>query len=141
MTGPPLSRELQIIGFQSEAALEIVNNIYNDNKGKLFIKRIVSDNNSILRALLKHQSNHNKSRLPQHIPEPQFLADPGHRTKTVAAKIYDLSMLSKSQSTCSKGGATRFKMNFGYMLKRNRIKTLQEMSDDMKMKKNDTSMS
>ena len=69
---------------ESEAALDIVQNIYNENEGKKFVKAIVSDNDSTLRAILKHPSNHNKGRLPAHILEPRFLDDPGHRERNLS---------------------------------------------------------
>ena len=113
---------------ESQAALEIAQEIYNENKGRVFVKSIVSDDNSTLRAVLKHSRNNRKGKLPDHIPQYRFQADPTHRTKTVATKIYALVKLNKKHSTCTSGDAIRFKVNFRYMLKRNCNKTLQEMS-------------
>ena len=101
----PLNHEGSSKAMESQAALEIVQEIYNENKGMVFVKSICSDDDSTLRAVLKHPRNNRKGRLPDHIPQPKFQADPTHRTKTVAAKIYALVNKSKKQSTCTNGDA------------------------------------
>ena len=124
----PLNYDGSSKGMEVEAALDIVTRIGKEHNGRVFVKAIVSDDDSSMRALLKHKQNSKKGRLPSYLPEPKWLADPGHRTKSVSSKIYNLLKLKKSQSTCTKADAIRFKMNFGYMLNRNRGKTLQQIS-------------
>ena len=122
----PLNHDGSSKGMEAEAALEIVCEMNEKHDGKIYVKGIVSDDDTTMKAYLKHPDNHPKGRLPKHLPEPRFLADPGHRTKTVANKIYALLKLKKSETICTKGDCIRFKMNFGYMLKRNRTKPLHE---------------
>ena len=55
------------------------------------------------------------------------MADPSHQRKVVAGKIDALAISLKIQSTCTSLDVMRFKMNFEYMMKRNRNKTLQEI--------------
>ena len=44
-----------------------------------------------MRALLKHSINHPNGKLKPEIPEPEWLADPSHRTKVVAKPIFALA--------------------------------------------------
>ena len=60
-------------------------------------KSIVSDDDSTMRALLKHPGNHKREKLNPEIPEPSWLADPSHRTKVVTKYIFDLAALPKSE--------------------------------------------
>ena len=56
---------------------------------------IVSDDDSTMRAVLKHPSKgsrgqflkSSKGKLHEDIPEPSFLADPSHRVKVVAKNL------------------------------------------------------
>ena len=123
----PLNHEGSSKSMEADSALIVVKEIFRKNNKKIFIKGIVGDDDSSTKAILKHKTNHPKGKLPPDIPEPIWLADPGHRIKTVARKIYALVPLPKSQSTCVNGDAVRFKMNFGYFLKRHRNGTLEEM--------------
>ena len=50
-----------------------------------------------MRALLKHGINHPKGKLKPEIPEPEWLADPSHRTKVVAKPIFALTNAQKSR--------------------------------------------
>ena len=90
-------------------------------------KSIVSDNDSTMRAHLKHPGNHKRGKLNPEIPKPSWLADPSHRTKVVAKYMFNLATLPKSKSTCTKIDAVRVKKYFGYMLKTNRDRTIPEI--------------
>ena len=48
------------------------------------LKSIVADDDSSIRALLKHRHNNQTGRLPEGIIEPEWLTDLSHRTKVVA---------------------------------------------------------
>ena len=88
---------------------------------------IVSDNNSTMRAVLKHPLIcvwvqvliSSKGKLDEEIPDPSFLADPYYRVKVVAKHI--LSIINKSrdkQCGCTKADAIRIKKGWGYMIKK-----------------------
>ena len=124
----PLNHEGSSKSMEADSALKIVRRIFYKNNKRVYVKGIVGDDDSLMKAIVKHKQNNKKGQLPDEIPEPIWLADPGYRTKTVSRKIYALVSLPKSQSTCCNGDAVRFKMNFGYMLKRNRRGTLKQMS-------------
>ena len=81
------------------------------------LKSIVSDDDSTMRALLKHPKNHKRGKLNPEIPEPSWLADPSHRTKVVAKYIFALATLPKNKSTSTNIDAVRVKKYFGYMIK------------------------
>ena len=75
---------------------------------------IVSDDDSTMRAVLKHPSKgarvhvlkSSKGKLHEDIPEPSFLADPSHRVKVVAKHIFSIvkrkqgSAMRVHQSRC-----------------------------------------
>jgi len=68
---------------------------------KVILMAIVADDDSSMRALLRHPDNNPKGKLPLEIPEPEWLTDPSHRTKVVAKPFYALASLPKKQSTCT----------------------------------------
>jgi hypothetical protein len=59
-----------------------------------------------------------KGRLPAHVPEPSFVADPNHRKKVLTGELIALS-LSKvaAKATMTRMDATRIGKNFGYMIR------------------------
>ena len=80
-----------------------------------------------MRALLKHDCNYPKGKSKLEIPEPDWLTDPSHRTKVVAKPIFPLANAPKSQSVCTKVDAIRVKKCYGYMIKNNCMKTIEEI--------------
>ena len=109
---------------ESDAALNLYESLFYDSKKKIVLKSIVSDDDSTMRALLKHPKNHKRGKLNPEIPEPTWLADPSHRTKVVAKYIFNLATLPKIKSTCTKIDAVRVKKDFGCMLKTKRDRTI-----------------
>ena len=92
---------------------------------------IVSDNDSTMRAMLKHPSKgaqgqvlkSSKGKLHEDIPEPPFLAYPSHRVKLVAKHIFSIVNESRDlRCGCTKADALRLKKDWGYMIKKNRGK-------------------
>ena len=59
--------------------------------------------------------------------EPEWLADPSHRTKVVAKSMYQLAISPNKLSACTKLDAMRFKKYFGYMMNTNRMKSMSEI--------------
>ena len=93
----------------------------------LHLKIIIKGYDSSVRTLLKHQYNNPKGRLPEKIIELEWLADPSHRTKVVAKPIYQLAISFNKLSSCTKLDAVRFKQYFGYMIKKNGMKSSSEI--------------
>ena len=86
---------------------------------------IVSDNDSTMRAVLKHPligvrgqvMKTSKEKLDEEIPEPSFLADPSHRVKVLAKHIFFIVNKSRAQRCgCTKADALRIKKDWGYMI-------------------------
>ena len=104
----------------------------------LSIGIIVSDDDdSTMRAALKHPSigvrgqfhKTSKGKLDVQIPDPSFLADPRHRIKVMAKHIFYIVNDSKSQRRwCTRADALRLKKYWGYMIKKNREKIIEEFS-------------
>ena len=103
---------------------------------------IFSDNDSTMRAVLKHPSigvrgqvlKTPKGKIYVQTPEPSFLADPPHRIKVVAKHIFYIVNDSKAQRCgCTIADALRLKKDWGYMIKKNREKTIEELSTASKV--------
>ena len=75
---------------------------------------IVSDDDSPMRAVIKHTSKgdrgqvlkSSKGKLHEDTPEPSFLADPSHRVKVVAKHIFSIVNESRDlRCGCTKADA------------------------------------
>ena len=89
---------------------------------------IVSDDDSSMRAIVKHKKSEllsDKGKLPPHIPEPIFKADPSHRVKVVAKYFYLLKKKKVAESIMTGPIAARLKRSWGYMIKQNRCGTIE----------------
>jgi hypothetical protein len=57
-----------------------------------------------------------KGKLPGHVPEPLFVADPNHRRKTLTGEFIKLDMMKKDlKFTMTRMDSMRLGKNFGYM--------------------------
>ena len=63
-------------GMEATAALEMIICMWENFGGKVFVKFIVSDDDSTMRAKTSHECNNQHGKLPSHILESIFLADP-----------------------------------------------------------------
>ena len=114
---------------ESDAALSLYKAIFCDSKNIIALRSIVSDDDSTMRALLKHPGNHKRGKLNPEIPDPSWLADPSHRTKAVAKYIFALAALPKRKTICTKIDAYRVEKCFDYIIKTNRDRTISEKKD------------
>jgi hypothetical protein len=66
-----------------------------------------------------------KGKLKYPYPEPAFLGDPAHRTKTASGEVFKLALLPLAKSKgVNKIDAIKLKKNYGYML--NQLPNLEE---------------
>jgi hypothetical protein len=66
----------------------------------------------------KQQVRPDKGKLPPHIPEPSFVADPNHRKKVLTGELIALALARVSEKhTMTKNDSTRLGKNFGYMIR------------------------
>ena len=115
---------------EADGALTLLKDLFRSTDKKVFLEYICADDDSSMRSLLRHETpTSKKGRLPDDIPEPAWLADPTHRIKVASKAIFVLAALPKKQSTCTLIDAIRFKRYYGYMLKVNRGKTLEEICE------------
>ena len=112
---------------EGDASFFIYEELYFDFKKKIALQYIVSNDDSSMRVLLKHGCNYPKGKLKLQIPEPKWLADSSHRTKFVAKPIFSLATLPKRRSSCTKFDAIRVNKYYGYMLKSNCMKKIDEI--------------
>ena len=117
---------------EDSAILNMVEDVFYNRF--FIIDIIVSDDDSMIRAVLKHPSKgaqgqvlkSSKGNLHEDIPEPSFLADPSHRVKVVAKHIFSIVNESRDlRCGCTKADALRLKKYWGYMIKKNREKQLK----------------
>ena len=108
---------------EADAALHLVKSMFYNSNTQLTLKAIVADDDSTMRALLRHISN----RLLTEIPEPEWFADPSHRTKVIAKSLFNLTNASKKTSSCTKIDAIPFKKYVSYMLKTNRNRSISKI--------------
>ena len=144
---------------EPKAVLEMYEWLYNQH---VIVKRFVADDDSSIKAKLKwsnadHKLNHNTTtapkiinskgnlvirpdhgRVPRHMPEPGFVADPNHRRKTLASVLYALATMGKTppeeqkskvkkpwNMTMTKMDCRRLSKNFAFM-----ARTLQHTESD-----------
>ena len=103
---------------------------------------IVIDDDIKIRDVLKHPSigvqgkvlKSSKGKLDEEIPEPSFLAYLPHRVKVVAKHIFSIVNKGRDQSCgCTKVDAIRLTKYWGYTIKNNREKIIEELSEASKV--------
>ena len=108
----------------------------------LIIDIIDSNNDSTIIAVLKHPSKGDrgqvlklsKGKLDEEIPEPSLLADPSYRVKFVAKHIFSIVNEGRDQQRgCTKADSLRLNKYWGYTIKNNRKKTIEEFSEASKV--------
>jgi hypothetical protein len=66
----------------------------------------------------KLQDRPDRGKLPAHIPEPKFVADPNHRRKVLTGELYALATAKVSKKkTMTRMDSSRLGKNFGYMIR------------------------
>ena len=98
---------------EATAALEMVIVIYNEHNGLIFVMDIISDDDSTMRAKVSHEYNNIHGKLPLHIPQPIFKADPSHRIKSMCKPFFELAKAPKATSTVEMGDAMQYMMYIG----------------------------
>ena len=147
---------------EPKAVLDMYKWLYEQH---VIIKRFVADDDSSIKAKMKwsnadHMLNHNTTTapkivnskgnvvtrpdhgsIPRHMPEPEFVADPNHRRKTLAGVLYALSALGKTppeQQKPTKDGRTKpWNMTMTRMDCRRLSKNFAFMARTLKHKKTD----
>ena len=91
-----------------------------------------------MQAILKHNLigvrgqvlKTSKGKLDEEIPEPSFLADPSHHVKVLCNHILSIVNRSRAQQLgCTKSDSLQIKKDWGYMIKNNRGKKIEDFSE------------
>ena len=98
------------------------------------VEFIISDDDSTMRAHLKHIGTHAGAKLPLDIPKPTFLCDPSHRVKVMVKDIFKLALASKKVSECEKIDTLRFKKYIGCFIAKNKLLPFEEFKAKAKAK-------
>jgi hypothetical protein len=144
---------------EASGALELVVEAF--EKHKVVIKRLCCDDDSSIRAdcqwsnadyLMnnktdvlpkvpiskgknkgKQQDRPDKGKLPAHVPEPLFVADPNHRRKGLTGELIKLDMAKMDvKLTMTRMDSTRIGKNFGYMARTLKQRDQSEFVDAAK---------
>ena len=94
---------------EADVSLQLYISLYQDSNKNIALEAVIVDDDNSMRTLLTHKANNPKIRLPEKIPQPEWLAGSSHRTKVVAKPIFLLSILPIGSSTCTKVDSIRFK--------------------------------
>ena len=103
---------------------------------------IVRNNDSTMRAVIKHPYKgargqvlkSSKGKFDAEIPEPSFLTDPHHRVKVVTKHIFSIVNENRDlRFGCTKADALWIKKYWGYMIKKNEGKKIEELSEASKV--------
>ena len=99
-------------------------------EGLVYVKEIVTDDDSTMRAHLKNTTKGGK--LPDSIIQPIFLADPSHRIKVMCKPIFGMVTGTKDPDKCKIVDATRIKRYASYYIRQNRSNPLAEFVKNAK---------
>ena len=102
---------------EATGAKEMTIDVYDKMNGYIWCKNIIADDDSTMKSYCSHSQG-----LPQHVPEPIFLADPSHRCKVVARPIFKLANAPMKVSLVTKSDALRIKLYYSYFIRSNRIR-------------------
>ena len=90
------------------------------------VEFVVSDDDSTMRATLKHVGTHKHGKLPLHVTEPSFLCNPLHRIKVMEKEVIGLALMSNSKSECQKIDAMRLKKYIGCWIGKSKLMPFDE---------------
>ena len=109
---------------ESALALTLVLAIHEKYNGLVYVEQIITDDNSTMQSHLKNVKNGGK--LPDHIRQPSFGADPSHRIKVMCKPIFAMVSDTKDPDKCKTVDATRIKRYTSYYIRQNRTKPLSK---------------
>ena len=112
---------------EADAALQSYIGLFNESEGAVALGHVIADDDSSMRAQLKHPRPRGKGNLPTEMPEPDWLCDPSHRTKVVAKPFYALALQPQSECEATSVDAARIKKWYSYMIRDNCDKGLEEL--------------
>ena len=98
---------------EASLALDLITELFDKWKGRIYVQKLVSEDDSTMRSLLQHKNVHDKGQLPAAIPPPIFLCDPSHRIKVMAKPIFKLVRKCKDPTKCKTIDALRIKKYIG----------------------------
>jgi len=109
---------------EAAVAMDLIVAVHDKMDSRVYCETLVSDDDSTMRSHLQHSENGGK--LDNSIPQPDFLADPSHRIKVMAAPIFKLVKDTKNPHECKKIDAMRVKKYIGCYIYKNRNLPLDE---------------
>ena len=87
----PLNYVSSSKGMEATVALEMVIEMYYEHQGRIFVTKIISDDDSTMRAKVSHKASNVHGKLSPHISDPKYKVDPGHRIKSTSKQVLQWS--------------------------------------------------
>lgn len=109
----------------------LLTELFLQHDGRVFIEKIISDDDSIIRLHCSNITNGGKQQ--NNIPPPSFGADPIHRLKVMSKPIFAMITTTKDPNTCKKWDAIRIKRYTEYYIRQNRTKHLHILVYNVKV--------
>ena len=97
---------------ESKVALHMVTELCLLSKNKVFVREIVTDDDTIMRANLKHTK---KGKLHDKVPDPRFLAGPSYRVKVMVKSIFAKATKTKDSNNIKTIDTIRLKKISGLL--------------------------
>ena len=111
---------------KASVVLDLTKYIFNNSNGEVYLNALVNDDESTMRSLLQHCTNHEIGKLPIEIPQPIFLADPSHRIKVISKPFFKMVDKTKDPTKCKTIDALRLKKYLGCYIYKNSHLDLNE---------------
>ena len=80
--------------------LKLTHSVFRESDGRVFVKHIVSDDDSSMRDHLQNHSSCKKVNLDEEVQEPNFFADPSHRINVMSAPIFKMVTKTRDLYKC-----------------------------------------
>ena len=75
---------------EASLALDLIMDMFNKMNGKVYIEKLVSDDNSTMRSLLQQKTVHDKGQLLEATPQPFFVCDLSQRIKVMSKPVFKM---------------------------------------------------
>ena len=117
-------------GMESDRLLYIMTKLYAKSKGKTYLDIIVTDDGTKMKKYITHAKYNPRGwkniggSLPDHIPEPNWFADPTHCAKYVAGDFFEMTKGPLSSTRATKLNALRMKKYYSYFIKKTATRIL-----------------
>lgn len=95
-----INREGSSGSIEEKLALELTEQLFNETKGRVYLHKKLSDDDSTMWALLQYPDHNKMGKLAPFIPELDFLADPLHKIKVMTKPFFKMVTNTRDPHQC-----------------------------------------